>query len=147
MKRISKTSIILKWVFPIFWIGLLGVFLSLALTAEKVPLVTILLPVVMMVFGFGVMKKLVWDLADEVYDAGDYLLFKKGGVEQQVYLSDIVNINHMSMSSPPRISVQCRTPGPLGTEISFSAPTSFNPFEKPELVRELIERVDRTRRR
>ena len=105
------------------------------------------MPIVMMVFGFVIMKRFIWDLADEVLDGGDHLLVRKGGLEQKIYLNDIVNIEHMGMSSPPRVTIMCRTPGPLGTEVAFTAPISFNPFAKPPLVRDLIERVDRTRRR
>ncbi len=147
MQRISKTSFILKWVFPTFWFGILGLFALFALTTEPTHFMTVLMPIAMMVFGFVIIKKFVWDLADEVLDGGDHLLVRKGDLEQKIYLSDIVNIEHIGMSSPPRVTIMWRTPGPLGTEVAFTAPVSFNPFKRPKLVRELIERVDRTRRR
>jgi hypothetical protein len=32
------------------------------------------MPIAMSIFGFVLMRKLVWDLVDEVCDYGDYLL-------------------------------------------------------------------------
>ncbi len=92
----------------------------------------IIMPVLMAVIGFVIMKKFVWDLADEVLDGGDFLVVRKGGLKQKVYLSDIINIEHMGLSSPPRITLLCRTPGPLGTELAFVAPLAFNPFSRAE---------------
>lgn len=147
MQRISKTSFVLKWLFPIFWFGILALVTITILAAGHTHPAVLVMPLVMAVFGYFIMKKFVWDLADEVFDGGDFLLVRKGNLEQKIYLSDIVNIEHLGLSSPPRVTIMCRTPGLLGTEVAFIAPSSFNPFKKPKLVEELIERVDRTRRR
>jgi hypothetical protein len=48
----------------------------------------------MAVFGFALFKKMIWDLADEVYDEGYSLLSLKSGKEQRVLLKDIININY-----------------------------------------------------
>ncbi len=146
-KRISRTSFILKWLFPVFWFGILGISAIGALLVEGASIAAVIMPVVMMVLGYFVMKLFIWDLADEVFDYGEYLVVRKGDLEQKIPLGDIVNVNYMSMSSPPRITILCRTLGPLGTEIAFMGPITFNPFKKPELVVDLIERVDRERRR
>ncbi len=96
----------------------------------------------MAVFGFALFRKMVWDLADEVYDRGDALIFRKSGKEQQVNLSEIINIDYTHMSSPERVVIHVRTEGPIGKELAFNLPMRFNPFSKDPLVRELIERVD-----
>lgn len=146
LKRISKLSVLLKWVFPILWFVMLAVFTIVGVMNDRTHPLAFIAPAFMALFGLFVMKKFVWDLADEVFDGGDHLLFRKGSLEQKVYLNDIVNIEHMAMSSPPRVTVLCRTPGALGTELVFTVPASFNPFAKLELVTELIERVDQARR-
>ena len=94
------------------------------------------------------MKKLVFDLADQVYDAGQFLLVKKKGIEQRVALSNIKNVNASIMTNPPRITLSLVTPGELGPEISFCPvrPFTLNPFRKNEIAENLIDRVDRARR-
>ncbi len=145
MQRISKLPFIVKWVFPVFWFGMLAFATIVVLTHDQTHPITLIVPVVMLVIGFFVMKFFVWNLADEVFDGGDYLLVRKGSREQRIPLDDIVNIEHVGFVSPPRVNIMCRTSGTLGTELSFMAPTMLNPFKKPELVRDLIERVDKAR--
>jgi len=43
---------------------------------------------------------MVWDLADEVFDKGNELIFRKGGKEQRGNLREIINIDYAHMSSP-----------------------------------------------
>ena len=56
----------------------------------------------MAVFGFPLMKKLVWDPADEVYDCGDSLLVRKGGEEEGVPLSNIITVGAGVYEPTPR---------------------------------------------
>ena len=48
----------------------------------------------MMGFGYFVMKKLVFDLVDEVWDDGEALLIKNRGQEEHVALRDIKNVSY-----------------------------------------------------
>ena len=48
----------------------------------------------MMGFGYFVMKKLVFDLVDEVWDDGEALLIKNRGQEERVALRDIKNVSY-----------------------------------------------------
>ena len=105
----------------------------------------LVVPVFMAVFGFALFKKMVWDLADEVFDEGEYLLFRKGDKEQKVHLKDIINISYAQMSSPERVVLQVRSEGALGKELVFTPPMRFTPFSKSPIIAELIERVDRAR--
>ena len=146
LKQISKLSFILKWVFPVFYLGMLALVAVAGLVSGLAHPLAFIVPAFMAVVGLFIMRKFIWDLADEVFDGGDHLLFRNRGLEQQVYLNDIVNIEHMAMSSPPRVTVLCRTPGALGTQLVFTVPVSVNPFARHKLVTELIERVDRARR-
>ena len=146
MKRVSKISIITKWVFPIFLFGLLTLVTLGALASGEAKMIAIVMPVFMMLIAFFLIRKPVWDLADEVWDAEDHLLIKKGDKEQKVYLTDIVNVNYTALSTPPRVTIMCRTPGPFGTEVAFTAPTTFNPFTTHPYVKGLIQRVDALRK-
>lgn len=104
-------------------------------------------PLIMAVFGFIIMKKLVWDLADEVDDGQDFLLVRNRGEEEQVPLSNIMNVSSTVFMNPPRVTLRLVTPGKFGQEITFT-PTAgfrFNPFARNPIVEDLIVRVDRAR--
>ena len=58
--------------------------------AAEQSLMFLIVPCLMAIFGFFFFKKLLWDLADEVFDEGDSLLFRKGKKEQRVNLKDII---------------------------------------------------------
>ncbi len=95
--------------------------------------------------GFFIMKKLVWALMDEVYDAGDYLIVKKGNQQEQIAFSEIKNISYNLMMNPPRVTLSVRRQTIFGDEISFSPSTSIIPFKKNPLIKDLIDRVDAAR--
>ncbi|HEX5126530.1 MAG TPA: hypothetical protein VFW00_07300 [Rhodocyclaceae bacterium] len=150
MKKISSGSLfITKKIFPIVWFGFLTFFViqSLALGAHKESYLFLLVPCLMGVFGYFMMKKIVWDLVDEAYDCGDYLLFRNGKLEDRVLLSDIMNVSASTMVNPPRITLRLRKPSKFGTEISFSPMSrrSLNPFRKNAIAEDLIVRVDQAR--
>lgn len=147
MKRISGSTFYFKKLFPTVWFGFLAFFLVTALMsgASKESFIFLAAPIFMAAFGYFLFKKMLWDLADEVYDEGDSLLFRKDGKEQRVKLNEIVNISHAPMSSPERIVLQVRHEGAIGKELAFNPPMRFNFFSKNPIITDLIERVDRTR--
>jgi hypothetical protein len=101
----------------------------------------------MALFGYFIMRMLVWDLVDEVYDCGDSLLIKDRGQEAFVRLSNVMNVNASTAVNPPRITLRLIEPGPLGAEITFSPVVGLqlNPFAKSRVAEDLIERVHRAR--
>lgn len=147
MKKISGSTFFFKKLFPSVWFGFLAFFsiTSLLSGAATESFMFLVVPVFMAVFGFALFKKMVWDLADEVFDEGESLLFRKGDKQQRVHLKDIININYAHMSSPERVVLQVRSKGALGKELAFTPPMRFNPFSKTPIITELIERVDRAR--
>jgi hypothetical protein len=151
MTRISsKVTFLYKWIFPVFWFGFLAVFVATAFLSgpgvAKDPLF-IVVPCIMAAAGFFILKKLVWDLVDEVYDDQDSLLVKNHGEEERVALSNIMNVNATSLVNPPRVTLRLVKPGKFGDEITFTPVTGFrlNPFAKFPIVEDLIVRVDRAR--
>jgi hypothetical protein len=140
---------ITKTIFPVIWFGFLGFFVFDAVmngAATKDPLFLIV-PCVMAVFGFVMMKKMVWDLVDEVYDDGDSLFIKNRGVEERLPLSNVMNVSASIFMNPPRISLRLVTPGKFGSVVSFSpvTPFSLNPFAKNAVAEDLMVRVDQAR--
>jgi hypothetical protein len=105
------------------------------------------IPLVMMAFGFFIMKKLVFDLVDEVWDDGDTLLVKNRGQEERIVLSDIKNVNYSPYVNPPRVTLSLRRPTIFGEQISFGAPVRLIPFTTSPAIDGLIDRIDAARQR
>jgi len=153
MRRISsRTTFWYKWIFPIVWFGGLAAFAgSEVLTSVQhngtqfFPF--IIFPVLMAVFGYILMKKLIFDLVDEVWDDGTSLIIRNRGEEDRVALSNIMNVSYSPLINPPRVTLTLRQPSTFGAEISFSAPVRFVPFAKSPVIEDLILRVDAARRK
>lgn len=149
MKKLtSKSTFINKRIFPVIWFGILALIVVKSFSVEganRPDPMFIVIPVLMAVFGYFIMKKLVFDLIDEVYDEGDSLLFKNSGKQVRVNLRDIKNVSYQYMINPPRVTLNLRHETALGKELSFSPPISFIPFKKNKDIEELIDRIDRAR--
>jgi hypothetical protein len=153
MRRISSgMTFFYKRIFPFLWFGFLLVFLAMGLIAGPQPdaaaaLPFLLGPVVMAFVGYVVFKKLIFDLVDEVFDAGDALLVKNGTQEEHIALSEIININYAPLVSPPRVMLSLRRPSVFGDKVTFCAPLRFIPFATSPVIDELIQRIDAARRK
>ena len=153
MRRISsRTTFFNKRVFPAIWFGFLALFIDIPLffgtqgkSAPSFPF--LIVPLIMAVFGFFFMKKLVFDLVDEVWDNGDSLLVKNGGQEQRIALSDIKNVSYSPYINPPRVTLSLRHPSVFGDRITFGAPIRFVPFSTSPVIDDLIDRIDAARER
>ncbi|WP_444927653.1 hypothetical protein ACJJI4_07860 [Microbulbifer sp. TRSA002] len=147
MKKISGSTFYFKKIFPSIWFGFLVLFVAASISggAVKDSFMFLVMPIFMAVFGFFFLKKLLWSLADEVYDEGESLLFQKGSKRQRVQLKDIINVNYAQMNAPERIVLQVRTEGDIGKELAFIPPMRLNFFSKSPIVVDLIDRVDRAR--
>jgi len=147
VRRISsRTTFWYKRLFPVFWFGFIAIFIVVMLSAKGgPPLPMILFPLAMAAFGYFLMRKLVFDLADEVWDGGDELIIRNRGREEHIPLSDIVNVSYSAFTSPARVTLTLREGGVPGREISFSPLARLLPFSKNPIVRELIERIDKSR--
>jgi hypothetical protein len=151
MQRISsRGTFFTKRVFPVVWFGFLAAFVIGSILGKKsgngLSLGSFIVPVFMGIFGYFVMKKLVFDLADEVFDDGDSLVVRFGSEEERIPLSQIINISYSYMSNPSRVTLTLRTPGRFGKEVTFSPPQRFLPFAKNPIVADLIVRTDEARR-
>ncbi len=154
MRRVSsKTTFWYKRVFPAIWFGFLLVFIGISVfgAGSRRDLSTVapfvILPLAMIAFGFFLMKKLVFDLVDEVWDDGDALVVKNSGQEQRIALADIKNVNYSAMVSPPRVALSLRRPTIFGEVVAFCAPLRLVPFSTSPIIDDLIERIDAARRK
>ena len=153
MKRISSSwTFFYKRVFPIIWFGFCLVFLILPLlgipiSGRSPPGPFFLVPAMMIVVGFVIMRKLIFDLVDQVWDDGDSLLVRNRGEEERVALADIKNVNYTPFVSPPRVVLSLRRMTALGDQIAFCAPVRLVPFASSPVIADLINRVDAARRK
>jgi hypothetical protein len=156
MRRISsKATFYYKRIFPVIWFGVLGVFIAGALfylgnapAQEPGPMMIFFIaPIIMAVVGYLIMRSMIFDLVDEVLDAGNALVVRNGGQEDRIALADIMNVGYSGMSNPPRVTLSLRRPSRFGESVTFCAPLRFLPFARHPLVEELIRRVDEARRR
>lgn len=153
MKKISsKGTFFYKRIFPAVWFGFLGIFILIAFIGgayNKGPMLFLLIvPSAMALFGYFFMKKMVFDLMDEVFDEGScYLLVKNNNTEERIDYQNIKNISYTVMTNPNRATMNLRIPCRFGNEVSFSPPMSLVPFRENRDITELINRVDRIRGR
>ncbi len=131
------------------WFGFLGIFLIISIigfmTEEKMSIVFFIVPIAMAIFGYFLMKALVFDLMDEVRDEGSYLLIKNKGMEERVYFKNIKNISYTFMTNPDRVTLSLRIPGQFGDEVTFCPKTSPMPFRKNKDILGLIDKVDKAK--
>ena len=149
MKKISTPYTFSFKVFPFLYFGFIGVFIAMAWMSgawEKQP-GFLAIPCVMAVGGYFFMKAALTDLVDEVFDCGDFLLIKKGGKEERIPLSNIINVNFAMNQKPARISLTLAKPGRFGSPISFALPPKIylHPVPHSDVAEDLIVRAHAAR--
>jgi hypothetical protein len=134
-----------KWVLPIIWLfGVLllsfapGVLSESGMEPSIIPLLIGAVLIIIFVYWFLVLK-----LADEVLDAGNALVVRKGGQEERIALSDIKDIKYSPYYNPPRVRLSLRRHTVFGDRVAFCAPVSGVPFWESPIIHDLIARVRR----
>ena len=149
MQRISsRMTFFYKRVFPIILLVLAVLPVALPIGSGKTPPFPVfLMPVVVIGIGYVVLTKLIFDMVDEVWDAGDFLIVRNKNQEDRIPLSAIINVGYSPLINPPRVTLTLRTQGIFGDTVAFCAPVRFMPFAANPLVDDLIRRIDAARRR
>jgi hypothetical protein len=154
MRRISsRMTFFYKRILPLIFCGVFVIFvvvtwIGLSRSPGQFPgMPFLIVPVLIFAFIFFVMKKMIFDLVDEVLDGGDALIVRNRGREDRVTLANIMNVNYSPFINPPRVTLTLRQPSVFGNQITFCAPVRFVPFSTSPLVDELIGRIDAARRR
>ena len=150
----SKQTFFTKRVFPAIWLSGVALFLVMALIApashrRPEDAMLFVVPVLMLVFGVLMFRKLLWSLADEVQDGGSYLLVRKGAIEKRIPLADVLNVSMSQFTNPTRVTLRLRSRCEWGDEIAFIPKMpmfSLNPFARNAVAEDLMRRVDQARR-
>jgi hypothetical protein len=152
MKKISNPgSGFANRAFPFLFSGFLAFLTIMALmqgALTQAPMLVIV-PVFMSVVGYLTWKTNMQNLADEVFDAGDFLLVRKNGQEETVPFSNIINVNFTVNRSGSRITLTLDQPGKFGAEIVFAPPSQFywTSFPKNAIAEDLVSRAEKARLR
>jgi hypothetical protein len=140
----SKMTFFYKRVLPVIWFGVVLLFIAIGLLSKAPFLIVALL---MAVFGYWAMKKMMFNLADAVLDAGDALVVRSGGQEERIALSDIKNVSYSPYMNPPLVTLSVRRQTVFGDTIAFCAPGSIVPLWSSPVIHDLIDRIDAARRK
>ncbi|MFH1230070.1 MAG: hypothetical protein V1709_01095 [Planctomycetota bacterium] len=137
-----------KKVFPVFWFGMIALFMFMAFPTVKGDAIIpfFMAPIMMTVVGGLIMKLLIFDLVDEVWDRGDVLIIRNKKEEDIIPLANIMNISYTTFVNPPRVTLMLRQSCKFGKEVTFMPPLRWFNFTRSPIVDELIERVDRARK-
>jgi len=129
MHRISSS---LTWwhkrVFPTIWFGALGLFFVagvIGVIHEAIPAPTLLIPLILAAFGYGLMRWLVFPLADEVWIEGDEIIVGNRGQEACFPIANIVDVEEWVMTNPNRIVLTLKEPCGIARQIVFSPPSRW----------------------
>lgn len=147
----SKMTFFYKRIFPVIWFGFLAAFFVIGLakgsaTDPMSNLPSLIVPVVMAIIGYQIMKKMSFNLVDQVFDLGDALLVRNGGQEERIALADIKNVNFFPYMSPPQVTLSLRRPSVFGDTIVFCAPARIMPLSPSPTIEKLVDRIDAARR-
>jgi hypothetical protein len=152
MRRLSsRMTFVNKRVFPTFWFGLLVLFVTVPLVLSFIrgtappPLIAFIVAALLAVGSYFLMSRLIFILADEVWDDGNGLVIRKGSQRERVALSDIKAVSYSPLANPPRVTVSFLRATEFGDEIIFNGPMRFSPIGGIPAIQDLIERVDRAR--
>jgi hypothetical protein len=156
MNRLSsQMTFFYKRIFPFIWFGFLALLAGFTVLAPMSghnvngpPPAFLAALALMGVFGYFMMRKIAFDLVDEVLDAGDALVVRNGSVEDHIALSNIINVSYTQFTNPPRATLTLRSPSRLGEKITFCPTHSMLrlPFSNNPVIEDLIKRVDAARR-
>src|SRR5215470_546621 len=110
-KRISsRNTFFLKKVLPPLLFGLLAFAVAAPLlftprARGALPWPALGVPVLLGVIFYVVLRRLVFDLADDVLDEGDALRVRFGTEEECIPLAEIMNVSYSAITNPPRVTL------------------------------------------
>src|SRR5262249_16021675 len=139
----SKMTFFYKRVFPVIWFGgllllfIFGLFSVFGLFSASPSIPFLIVVLLIPVFGYCFMKKVNFNLADAVLDAGDALVVRSGGQEERIALSDIKNVNYSPYMYPPQVTLSVRRHTVFGDTITFCAPVSIMPLWSSPVILDL----------
>jgi hypothetical protein len=112
---------------------------------KNTPYLFWVLPAALAVFCYLVMKFLILDVVDEVFDAGDALIIRNAGREERVALSAIEGVGYARFVNPARVTLRLQGPSIFGTKVVFNPRGAFPLLSAGRMVDELSRRIEAAR--
>lgn len=110
---------------PAIWFGFLGVagagWLFQVIWGQA-PVGPLLIPVSMAIFGYLLMRWLVFPLVDQVWIDENDVMVRNRGTEDRFPLSNVVRIRSYALQNPEWIVLVLKEPSTFGSEIAFAPP-------------------------
>jgi hypothetical protein len=133
---------------PIWLIAIALVAYGLIVDVTTLPWPPLLVLAVVAVVGNLILQKVVLnDIVDEVLDAGNSLVIRKGSREERIALADIVSVDYAYLVlgpwgwGPPTVSLSLRNPSVVGERVNFYPRLASEPFAPNPIIEDLIKRV------
>src|SRR6516162_6082156 len=108
----SRATFFNKRIFPFIWFGVIAFVTAAGLSGMiakgKVAFVFPLGAAMAAILGYFLMKKIVFDLVDEVWDSGDTLIVKNNDQVERISLSEIMNVSYSIFTNPQRVTLTLR---------------------------------------
>lgn len=149
MKKISGQMVLIKKIFPGFVLSFFGIAIALGLSSgiTKENGVGLLVLIGFSIYTLLIFKRMLWDLADEVLDCGDSLIFRESGTKTKVMLSDITHVEYHYGYSPERVTVFVNASSGNKYEFVFcpKGEWRFSRRDKNPLVLDLIVRIEQSK--
>jgi hypothetical protein len=145
VRRISSSmSYHLKRTIPLLILGALSAALAAALLNRPRVIETVMVFAVALVAGASLIYWFMRDVLDEVFDDGDRLLVRNGGVEETMLLRDVASVSALRNRTLVRVTLVMAAPEKFGGKIVFLARDTFldaMPHGPPALAKELESRI------
>jgi hypothetical protein len=147
MEKISsRQTFFFKYVFPLIWlcISLPGLTAWVAFqTTREAMFQNLGFAALFVLLPFVVSGLIEWRMVDEVWDGGEFLLFKKGKRQVNIPLKKIESISSSFLVRPAFVTLGLREAYVFGRSICFIPRDSWGmaSFEECRVVIDLKERV------
>jgi hypothetical protein len=140
-----------KRVFTVWWLGITSIvavgMIASKIQGQPIPIAVLFIPLIMFGAGYVLFRILVWRNVDQAWDAGDGLVICNRSQKEFVPLSAVRNISWSQWQNPETITLWLYAPTQFGDEITFMLPTRWLKFGRHSIVTELLDRVEKVRRR
>jgi hypothetical protein len=92
------------------------------------------------------MKKLIFELVDEIIDGGSFLIIKNKGLEDRVEFSNIMNVSSTQYINPSQVVLRLVKPCRFGSRVTFMPRFrfAFGIFPRNDIAEDLMRRVYQT---
>ena len=120
---------------------LVGLMLAASIYNKQIGVLVAMAGVALLGAYAWVVRRFVWSMIDEVTDCGEYLLARRGAVEDKIFLSDIEDVIDRPYGRPPKTIVKLRAKSAFGWSVVFAMTTDKNVDGVKDIAADLRHRV------